>query len=166
MCTKFTLKGKPSFLSSLPGCILSTDKSEHSEQTPARKDNSTNGGQSPLRQVSKTTFIWSILPDLLHPSSGTIWPTMWCSIMALSWETLSTLKGNLIEFWKWLKSTTIILQPSLQDPQPVGIDAHSRRCCWIWNRGEHQQLKKLQFSIWLLNSTLTSHPRGCFKTAL
>ena len=99
MCTKFTLKGKPSFLSSLPGCILSTDKSEHSEQTPARKDNSTNGGQSPLRQVSKTTFIWSILPDLLHPSSGTIWPTMWCSIMALSWETLSTLKGNLIQFW-------------------------------------------------------------------
>ena len=67
MCTKFTLKGKPSFLSSLPGCILSTDKSEHSEQTPARKDNSTNGGQSPLRQVSKTTFIWSPLPDLLHP---------------------------------------------------------------------------------------------------
>ena len=53
MCTKFTLKGKSSFLSSLPGCILSTDKSEHSEQTPARKDNSTNGGQSPLRQVSK-----------------------------------------------------------------------------------------------------------------
>ena len=161
MCTKFTLKGKPSFLSSLPGCILSTDKSEHSEQTPARKDNSTNGGQSPLGQVS----IWSPLPYLLHSSPGTIWPTMWCSIMALSWETLSTLKGNLIQFWMmeindhylmndWnqrplshelLKSTTIILQPSLQDPQPVGIDAHSRRCCWIWNRGEHQQLKHFNF---------------------